>query len=278
MAETCEVIRQALVWVEGLDTVPVTYIAEDTVPNSTRGQPLLEFGLHTSGSAAEVSAGPLRATSVPGTLIVNNGHFGYRGEPKQAWCCWVLSLDISRSAPNPDVSLKPLLQVVPVRGVPRLAESYEAIQRAHRRPSPMQRLRLKAAVLGLLAELYEGASDEPGATVHSPAIEQAMAIMHRQQHDGTLTIRGVAQAVGLSEDHFGRRFRAELGVSPGKYLAHVRMERACALLQRTTLRVKEVAAAVGFGDGLSFSKAFRRHAGACPRQYRGRLWMDGASS
>jgi AraC family transcriptional regulator, arabinose operon regulatory protein len=83
-----------------------------------------------------------------------------------------------------------------------------------------------------------------------------------------LRIRELAHAVNLSVSRFAHLFRQQTGLSPGRYLRLVRMERARVLLERTTLPVTDVMMLVGCTDPSHFSKDFRRHVGVGPRDYR----------
>ncbi len=79
----------------------------------------------------------------------------------------------------------------------------------------------------------------------------------------------LATIAGLSKYHFLRQFSRVVGMTPGAYLRSLRMCRAARLLRTTRDPIAEVARASGFTDHASFSRAFRRHAGLSPRQYRG---------
>lgn len=74
--------------------------------------------------------------------------------------------------------------------------------------------------------------------------------------------------VGLSRFHFCTAFRLATGHTPHELMTRLRMERARDLLSDPTLRMVDVAIAVGYQTGSSFASAFRRHFGATPTQYR----------
>jgi transcriptional regulator GlxA family with amidase domain len=67
---------------------------------------------------------------------------------------------------------------------------------------------------------------------------------------------------------FTRRFREEIGTSPGRWLTRQRVERACALLERTDLSVDEVAADAGFGTAGSLRLHLQAELGVSPTAYR----------
>lgn len=74
--------------------------------------------------------------------------------------------------------------------------------------------------------------------------------------------------VGLSRAQFFRAFQQSTGLTPGRYLLSLRVERARQLLAAPGGSVEEVARAVGFSDPDSFTRAFRRTAGLTPGAWR----------
>jgi AraC family L-rhamnose operon transcriptional activator RhaR len=107
-----------------------------------------------------------------------------------------------------------------------------------------------------------GVSTEP-----APAVVDAIQILEdrfAEPHTAT----GLASAVGLSASHLRREFRRMTGQSPMRYLAGVRVQRACRLLVDTTRSITEIAGAVGWPDPNLFARRFREHLGLSPRSYR----------
>jgi len=86
-------------------------------------------------------------------------------------------------------------------------------------------------------------------------------VMHVNQlahrTDQPLGIKEMAQSLGISQSHLRARFRASCGVSIGRHLRRLRLERACGLLRLTPNRVSEIAEQCGFNSIYSFSRAFR---------------------
>ena len=86
--------------------------------------------------------------------------------------------------------------------------------------------------------------------------------------DPELTVGNVASAVGVSEPHLRRIFRAQTGTSPVRYIRSVRMDAARNLLIDTNLHVAEIATAVGYADQYYFIKDFTAHTGISPGKFR----------
>lgn len=81
-------------------------------------------------------------------------------------------------------------------------------------------------------------------------------------------VKEIARALGISVSHLRTRFRASCGVSLGRHLRRLRLERACGLLRLGDKRVSEVGDACGFASIYSFSRAFRTAYGVSPLAYR----------
>ena len=81
-------------------------------------------------------------------------------------------------------------------------------------------------------------------------------------------IDSLAALAGLSPSRFAHLFRGLVGLSPLRYLQRLRLDRARQLLESTSDPIAEVMRSVGYADASHFSKDFRRHFGAGPREYR----------
>ncbi|WP_437497829.1 AraC family transcriptional regulator [Sorangium sp. So ce1099] len=90
------------------------------------------------------------------------------------------------------------------------------------------------------------------------------------------TIEALARAAGLSRAAFARRFLAELGVPPLRYVAELRMQRAAELLAEGDRSLASIAAEVGYDSEFAFSRAFKRHTGEAPGAFRRRSRAQGA--
>ncbi|WP_080832244.1 helix-turn-helix domain-containing protein [Cohnella massiliensis] len=85
----------------------------------------------------------------------------------------------------------------------------------------------------------------------------------------------LAASVSLSKEQLRTLFHATFGISPMKYVRHIRLQRARDLLMLTSYPIKEIAKAVGFEDQHHFSRAFQQSEGMSPMEYRRRLLQGG---
>jgi AraC family transcriptional regulator len=78
----------------------------------------------------------------------------------------------------------------------------------------------------------------------------------------------LADLVGMTVRQLGRAFKAETGMTLGRFIDGVTMERAHRLLATTQLSLAEIAAELGFSGATSFAQAFRRSQGLTPGAIR----------
>jgi transcriptional regulator GlxA family with amidase domain len=83
-----------------------------------------------------------------------------------------------------------------------------------------------------------------------------------------LPVRELAKRVAMSERTFARRFAAETGTTPGKWLLAQRLHHARELLESSDLPVEAVASRAGFGSAALLRHHFGGHVGVSPVEYR----------
>jgi len=98
-------------------------------------------------------------------------------------------------------------------------------------------------------------------------IEQSVAYM-TQHLDRPLQVATLAAKASVSPSHFFALFKRRIGLAPMDYFTRLRMERACHLLETTSLSVKEVAAELGYEDPFYFSRVFKSVNQLAPSDYR----------
>ena len=87
-------------------------------------------------------------------------------------------------------------------------------------------------------------------------------------------VSGFVQAAGRGHEHVCRVARKHLGMSPGAYIARIRMEHAAMLLATSDAPIPEVAAGCGIENLSHFYKQFGSTYGTTPRRYRVRHRLD----
>ena len=86
-----------------------------------------------------------------------------------------------------------------------------------------------------------------------------------------LDVAALADRLAMSPRNFARQFRSETGVTPGKFVEQARVAAARCRLEQTILPVEAIAETCGFGTADRMRRAFRRHLGVGPQDYRTRF-------
>lgn len=83
-----------------------------------------------------------------------------------------------------------------------------------------------------------------------------------------VSVDEIASVAGLGARNFKRRFANATGDTPLLYLQRLRVEAAKKYLETSTDGVDEITYRVGYEDGPSFRKLFKKMTGLSPREYR----------
>jgi len=79
-----------------------------------------------------------------------------------------------------------------------------------------------------------------------------------------LTVKNLAQQIGLDLDYFGRLFKHETGMTIHQYITKIRVRNAENMLQSGNYKVQETAENCGFSDTFHFYKSFKALRGFPP--------------
>lgn len=148
-------------------------------------------------------------------------------------------------------------------------------------PDPATVCDAKALLYLVIARLLRDATaDVPVKNLsllagHDP-ITPALRHIERRYQDA-LSVPELARMCHLSEDHFIRRFRQQVGRTPMQYLAERRVTAAGQLLLFTRESIDQIATRTGFSDRFYFSRVFKRHLGMGPATYRKATVYDAVS-
>jgi AraC family transcriptional regulator len=105
------------------------------------------------------------------------------------------------------------------------------------------------------------------------AVDRAVDCIWERYSD-PLSLADVAQSAMLSRFHFARIFKEHIGVSPGQFLAAVRIYQAKRMLLMTSMSVAGVSSAVGYGSLGSFTSHFTDSVGISPSRFRRASYGD----
>ncbi|GAD84648.1 helix-turn-helix domain-containing protein [Nocardia asteroides] len=103
--------------------------------------------------------------------------------------------------------------------------------------------------------------------VNEPGVARAVAAMHADP-GREWTVEALARVALASRSGFAARFQAATGLTPGRYLTALRVERAQLFLAERDASVGAVARRLGYRSETAFGRAFRRHTGRTPTEWR----------
>jgi len=98
-------------------------------------------------------------------------------------------------------------------------------------------------------------------------LKEAFLLIDRA-YASPLTLKDLADAVGLSPNYFCKFFFKMTRRSPIDYLNYYRIETACLRLSSTEESITDIAYGCGFNDLSYFIKIFKKYKGVSPRKYR----------
>lgn len=98
-------------------------------------------------------------------------------------------------------------------------------------------------------------------------IQEAIHYME-QNFQNDISIEEIAAVCGINRSYLGKIFRNSIGRSPQEFVMNYRMVKATELLKLTTLSIADIGTAVGYGNPLHFSRAFKNIYGVSPREWR----------
>lgn len=90
-----------------------------------------------------------------------------------------------------------------------------------------------------------------------------------------LRIEELAKDLGVAYSHFRREFRKHTGYSPWRYVIHLRLTRARALMASSDATLDDIAAQTGFSSGFHLSTSFKQAYGTAPDRWRKAVMAKG---
>ncbi|SFO34779.1 two-component system, response regulator YesN [Pseudobutyrivibrio sp. UC1225] len=104
--------------------------------------------------------------------------------------------------------------------------------------------------------------------VENKYIKEAIDFIEKNYSDTDFSVIAMAEAIGVSEGHLSRLFKAETGLSINNYLTRLRIRKAMDYLKDIKVKVYEVADKVGYQDIAYFSNTFKKLVGKSPSDYQ----------
>jgi two-component system response regulator YesN len=153
-------------------------------------------------------------------------------------------------------------------------EFYEALSKASariekRRNEQAKLNKLELTIRKLQSDIIQNElpAQENIATCASVQFKKALAYLH-ENFARDISLEQTANHVFMSPAYLSDLCKKHLGRAFIDYLNHLRVQKAQLLLEKTGLRVYEIASLVGFCEVSYFIRVFRKYSGMSPTEYR----------
>jgi transcriptional regulator GlxA family with amidase domain len=107
------------------------------------------------------------------------------------------------------------------------------------------------------------------ATMSEPLRELQIYMLENLK--ANLSVEALAERVGMSPRHFSRVCLREMKMNPGQFVDRLRVESAQQMIDSSSMGLKEIADACGFGSADSMRRAFQRIIGITAGEYTERF-------
>jgi AraC-like DNA-binding protein len=178
-------------------------------------------------------------------------------------------------ASPPRHRLTPYLEgvgLLPVRA--SLGESFEEMRKLFEvlclevpHAGVVHQLRIRSALFEILAVVAAAVGPQEEAAARIDPWLRVQQRMDSTLHGG-LRIEDLARQMGLSTEHFIRRFKSRFGLSPKAYHTRATLQEAARSLRGGSQSIKSVAYYLGFSDPKSFARRFKHFLGVTPSELR----------
>ncbi len=177
-------------------------------------------------------------------------------------------------APAPRENLTPWLnEAGPLPIHLTLGDAFDAVRKSFEtvllelgKTGAKHQLKVRAAVFDLLATVAGVASHQPLESVELDPWYRSRLLLGGDLNR-ELRLEDLAQSLGISRDHFIRKFKERFGVSPIAYRTQIRLSEAIRMLRDGNRSIKAIGLGLGFSDTKTFTRTFKRYFGVPPSEF-----------
>ena len=139
----------------------------------------------------------------------------------------------------------------------------------HKSEGARNQLECNGLLLQFLASFFRDPDTEHLSRVQKARIRFLPVLRYIDEHLGEkLPVELLAKMACYEKSHFSTLFTAVIGSPPSKYVMRKRLEQAQLIMRKSDIKLDILARQLGFSDAFHFSKAFKRHTGHSPAEYR----------
>lgn len=135
--------------------------------------------------------------------------------------------------------------------------------------SEYKRSIIKGHAISLMGELLERSSLLDSNNSGTDTLHDILDFCHGSYKNPELSLQSLADGLHLSKHYISHLFSQKIKMSFSDYINSLRISEACKMMDRNSRRaVSDVAYEVGFGSIRTFNRAFIKHVGKSPSDYR----------
>ncbi|ETU14678.1 hypothetical protein P009_01606 [Enterococcus faecalis EnGen0409] len=143
------------------------------------------------------------------------------------------------------------------------------------RASMLKNNALLFKIAELLFEFFLPHTKRSGYSVGQKRVFLDHAVQFIEENcNGELTLEQLAKECNYSTTYLSKIFKTELGINFYEYLTRCRLQKGIRTLTMTDKKVATISYETGFSDVKAFNKAFRKHFGTTPSEYRKQIDSD----
>ncbi|MCK5442711.1 MAG: AraC family transcriptional regulator [Maribacter sp.] len=83
-----------------------------------------------------------------------------------------------------------------------------------------------------------------------------------------MTVGELARYSGFSESHFSLLFKKKTGQSPLNFAVYLKIQKGCHLIEFSDMKIRDIAAQLGYEDSFYFSRVFSKVMGMSPAKFK----------
>lgn len=129
---------------------------------------------------------------------------------------------------------------------------------------------IKATYMDNIIRITDIIKSMPGGLIEY-GVKRAVEIISKDYSNPDLSLLDISQALNISYGYLSKVFKQKTGQSFVNYLTSVRISNAKKLLLENSLKIYEVAKAVGYRSSGYFITAFKNFTGTAPGDYKARI-------
>ncbi|HAP21872.1 MAG TPA: hypothetical protein DCR27_11420 [Lachnospiraceae bacterium] len=119
-----------------------------------------------------------------------------------------------------------------------------------------------------MARLLEKHMKKEEPEGETPDIQKVFAYMEENYADYNLSLQTLAEQFGMTYSNMSHYFKNNTGMNFSVWLEKLRVQKAREYLERTDESLEKIAVRVGYATANSFGRAFKKHCGITPGEYR----------